>query len=51
MLYNFCMKRVLATILLIMFLGTNTAVFADVLQGHAEKTEQYEQQVKQEKIL
>lgn len=48
MLYNFRMKRVLATILLIMFLGTNTAVFADVLQGHAEKTEQYEQQVKQE---
>ena len=48
MLYNFCMKRVLATILLIMFLGTNTTVFADVLQGHAEKTEQYEQQVKQE---
>ena len=48
MLYNFCMKRVLATILLIMFLGTNTAVFADILQGHAEKTEQYEQQVKQE---
>ncbi len=48
MMYNFCMKRVLATILLIMFLGTNTAVFADVLQGHAEKTEQYEQQVKQE---
>lgn len=48
MLYNFRMKRVLATILLIMFLGTNTAVFADVLQGHAEKSEQYEQQVKQE---
>lgn len=48
MMYNFCMKRVLATILLIIFLGTNTAVFADVLQGHAEKTEQYEQQVKQE---
>lgn len=48
MMYNFCMKRVLATILLIMFLGTNTTVFADVLQGHAEKTEQYEQQVKQE---
>lgn len=48
MMYNFCMKRVLATILLIMFLGTNTAVWADVLQGHAEKTEQYEQQVKQE---
>lgn len=48
MMYNFCMKRVLATILLIMFLGTNTAVLADVLQGHAEKTEQYEQQVKQE---
>lgn len=42
------MKRVLVTILLIMFLGTNTAVLADVLQGHAEKTEQYEQQVKQE---
>ncbi len=48
MLYNFRMKRVLATILLIMFLGTNTAVFADVLQGHAEKTEQYEQQIQQE---
>lgn len=48
MMYNFCMKRVLVTILLIMFLGTNTAVLADVLQGHAEKTEQYEQQVKQE---
>lgn len=42
------MKRVLATILLIMFLGTNTAVFADVLQGHAEKSEQYEQQIQQE---
>lgn len=48
MLYNFRMKRVLATILLIMFFGTNTAVFADVLQGHAEKTEQYEQQIQQE---
>lgn len=48
MMYNFCMKRVLTTILLIAFLGTNTAVWADVLQGHAEKTEQYEQQVKQE---
>ncbi len=48
MLYNFRMKRVLATILLIMFLGTNTAVFADVLQGHAEKSEQYEQQIQQE---
>lgn len=47
-MYNFCMKRVLTTILLIAFLGTNTAVWADVLQGHAEKTEQYEQQVKQE---
>lgn len=48
MLYNFRMKRVLVTILLIMFLGTNTAVFADVLQGHAEKSEQYEQQIQQE---
>lgn len=48
MMYNFCMKRVLTTILLIAFLGTNTAVWADVLQGHAEKTEQYEQRVKQE---
>ena len=47
-MYNFCMKRVLTTILLIAFLGTNTAVWADVLQGHAEKTEQYEQRVKQE---
>lgn len=48
MMYNFCMKRVLTTILLIVFLGTNTAVWADVLQGHAEKTEQYKQRVKQE---
>ena len=48
MLYNFRMKRVLVTILLIMFLGTNTAVLADVLQGHAEKSEQYEQQIQQE---
>ena len=48
MLYNFRMKRLLATFLLISFLGTNSAVFADVLQGHAEKSEQYEQQIQQE---
>ena len=48
MLYNFRMKRLLATFLLISFLGTNSAVTADVLQGHAEKSEQYEQQIQQE---
>lgn len=42
------MKRFVATLLLIAFLGLNSSVLADVLQGHAEKSEQYEQQIQQE---
>ena len=42
------MKRFVATLLLISFLGLNSSVLADVLQGHAEKSERYEQQIQQE---
>ena len=38
MLYNSVMKKkLLALLILFSFIGTNTAVLAEVLQGHAEK--------------
>ena len=40
------MKKIISTILLLMFIST--AVQADVLQGHAEKTDTYEKQLEQE---
>lgn len=40
------MKKVFVLMLITMFLGTGS--FADILQGHAEKADQYEQQLQQE---
>ncbi len=40
------MKKVIAWVLLLIFLGSHS--YADVLQGHAEKVEQYEQRLQQE---
>jgi len=40
------MKKVICWVLLLIFLGSNS--YADVLQGHAEKVEQYEQRLQQE---
>ena len=49
MLYNSAMKkRLIALFILFSFIGTGSAAFADVLQGHAEKSEKYEQQLQQE---
>lgn len=40
------MKKVIAWVLLLIFLGSHS--YADVLQGHAEKVEQYEHRLQQE---
>lgn len=40
------MKKVISWVLLLIFLSSNC--YADVLQGHAEKVEQYEQRLQQE---
>ena len=49
MLYNSVMKKkLLALLILFSFIGTNTAVLAEVLQGHAEKSEKYEKELQQE---
>ncbi len=40
------MKKVISWVLLLIFLGSHS--YADVLQGHAEKTEQYEQRLQKE---
>lgn len=40
------MKKVISWVLLLIFLGSHS--YADVLQGHAEKVEQYEQRLQQE---
>lgn len=42
------MKRLIALFLLISFIFVNNAVFADVLQGHAEKSDIIEQQLRQD---
>ena len=46
MLYNFVMKKIIATFLILNFLATGC--FADVLQGHAEKTDTLEKTIQQE---
>lgn len=49
MLYNSVMKKkLLALLILFSFIGTNTEVLAEVLQGHAEKSEKYEKELQQE---
>ena len=42
------MKKIIATILLIIFTSINNYVLADVLHGHAEKTDEYKHQLQQE---
>ena len=42
------MKRFVASFILFSFLTCNTSVLAEVLEGHAEKTDVYEQQMQQE---
>lgn len=42
------MKRFFALLLLISFLSCNTLVYAEVLEGHAEKSDVYEQQLQKE---
>ena len=48
MLYNPVMKKIVALCLLIAFVFSNSSVFAEVLEGHAEKTEHLEQQLQRE---
>ncbi len=42
------MKKVIASLILTAFIFLNTAVYAEVLEGHAEKTDTYEQQLQKE---
>ncbi len=42
------MKRFIALLMLFSFLTCNTCVYAEVLEGHAEKTDVYEQQLQKE---
>lgn len=42
------MKKIIATILLIIFTNINNYVLAEVLHGHAEKTDEYKHQLQQE---
>ncbi len=42
------MKKFIASLILTAFIFSNTAVYAEVLEGHAEKTDTYEQQLQKE---
>lgn len=42
------MKKILASILLYAFITVNAAAYSEVLEGHAEKTEQYQNQLQKE---
>lgn len=42
------MKKVIASLILTAFIFSNTSVYAEVLEGHAEKTDTYEQQLQKE---
>lgn len=42
MLYNLVMKKILSSILLLAFMTVNVAAYSEVLEGHAEKTEEYQ---------
>lgn len=42
------MKRLVSCLILFMFIISNSLCYADVLQGHAEKVDRYEQQLQQE---
>ena len=47
-MYNSDMKRFIALLILFSFILCNCSVYAEVLEGHAEKTDVYEQQLQQE---
>ena len=47
-MYNSVMKRFIALLILFSFILCNCSVYAEVLEGHAEKTDVYEQQLQQE---
>ncbi len=42
------MKKLVSCLILFMFIISNSLCYADVLQGHAEKVDRYEQQLQQE---
>ena len=42
------MKKIVALLCLIAFISSNSCTFAEVLEGHAEKTDTYEQQLQKE---
>ena len=42
------MKKVIVSLILTAFIFSNTSVYAEVLEGHAEKTDTYEQQLQKE---
>ncbi len=42
------MKKIVALLCLIAFISSNSCAFAEVLEGHAEKTDTYEQQLQKE---
>lgn len=42
------MKKFIASLILTAFIFSNTAVYAEVLEGHAEKNDTYEQQLQKE---
>lgn len=49
MLYNLGMKKRLIILFLVFsYISANSAVFAEVLKGHAEKNERYEQKLQEE---
>lgn len=48
MLYNLVMKKILSSILLLAFMTVNVAAYSEVLEGHAEKTEEYQNRLQKE---
>lgn len=42
------MKRFISLLILISFVFSSSSVFAEVLEGHAEKSDVYEQQLQKE---
>lgn len=42
------MKKILSSILLLAFMTVNAAAYSEVLEGHAEKTEEYQNRLQKE---
>lgn len=47
-MYNFSMKKLISFFMLVIFMCSNTLAYAEVFQGHAEKTDTYQQKLEQE---